>query len=39
MVLKFELAEIKVGVANGGSKTMGLANFSPKFMGLTVSFF
>ena len=27
------------GVANGASKTMGLAKFSPKFMGLAVSFF
>ena len=27
------------GVVNGASKTMGLAKFSPKFTGLTVSFF
>ena len=30
---------ITLGVANGASKTMTLAKFSPKFTGLVVSFF
>ena len=32
-------AASKAGVAKGPSKTLGLAKFSPNFMGLAVSFF
>ena len=37
--LSMFIEEALVGVAKGASKTMGLAKFSPKFTGLTVSFF
>ena len=34
-----KLGHSLIGVANGASKTLGLAKLSPKFTGLAVSFF